>query len=252
LIPEAAALGYTPDLALAWAVTSVTGSMGLVAAGSIALALPLSRLRGRTWLVTVVLLATVVAVRGELLVADRRTDAARDAATQRLVGHELMAGMAVSLRRLTVRGDVRELSSPLRGLKWIPEVPEPRRRFDVPLRPKPVAAYGLDSRSMGVQQGRDPAFWTMASIRCELRLGLPRDPAGRCRVPAVADRSTPKACVLDLVASPPEMICPEPPEALAAGATRDPRARGWAALALLVLCLVGYLGDRGVREAAKA
>ena len=252
LIPEAAALAYVPDLALAWTPTSAGASMAPVAASSIAAALLLSRLRGPAWLITAVLLAGVVSVRGHLLIDLRQEPASRDSALQRLVGHELMAGMASSNRRLTIVGDVEELSRPLRSLKWIPELPEERRRVTVLTGPRPVAAYGLAARGMGVEHGLDPAFWTMASIRCELRLGLPRDPARSCRVPRLRDKPTARTCTLDLSTSPPGVRCPAAPEPLGAGPTRDPRARGWALLALLLLSGVGYLGGGGRRELVKA
>ena len=241
LIPEAAALGYTPELASGWTLGHVQASMGLMVAASIGLAIPLGRLRGRAWLICAVAVALVVGARGTLMVDARRADARADAALQRLVGHELMAGLAIDQRQLVIRGEPEALSRPFRALKWISEVPEERRELD-PIEPRPAAAYGLETRGLGVQPGLDPAFWTMASIRCELRLGLPRDQTGACRFPHVRDEPSPATCTLDLGAEPPGVTCPSPAKPVGPGTTRDRRARGWSLLALLVLSLAVYLG----------
>lgn len=241
LIPEAAALGYTPELASSWTINHVEASFGLTIAAALGLAIPLARLRGRTWLTVAVVLALLVGLRSWLLVDVRRDDARADAAMQRLVGHELMAGLAGSARQLQIVGDPAALSRPLKALKWIPEVPSDRRRLQA-RGPRPSASYGLEHGGMGIPVGLDPAFWTMASIRCELRLGVPRDRRGACRVPNLRSDRAHGACLLDLTVDPPEVDCAPPPEPAGPSASRDARARGWALLALLVLSLTGYLG----------
>jgi hypothetical protein len=242
LVPEAANLGYTAELASAWTVNHVEASMGLAVAASLAVAVLVARLPGRVLLAAVVLLALLAGVRGTLVVDARRADAVRDAELQRRVGHELIAGMATSGRRLAILGDPRQLQAPMKALKWIPEAPPARRRLRSGVgAPGQVAAYGLQTQGMGAPRGLDPAFWTMASIRCELRLGLPRDARGRCAVLDLLEQPRDDACLLDLRGPKPEVRCAAPTLAFGAAGTRDPRCWGWALLALLVLGVTGLL-----------
>ncbi len=239
LIPEAAAIGYTSELASAWLLVHVQASLPLVLAAALAVAVPLARLRGRRSVALLGLVACLVGVRGWALLDARRDHARADAELQRLVGHDALAALGPG-DGLTVRGTPEELSRPLKSLKWIPEVPEARRQLGIV--PRPVAGYGLQTTTHGVPEGQDVAFWTMAAIRCELRLGLPRDREGPCRVPDL--RAPGGRCTRDPTADPPGTGCPVPPAPVGPSASREPRARGWALLALLVLSLTGYLGRR--------
>jgi hypothetical protein len=233
LLPDGAGVGFLPAPVLAWTVGTTQSAMAASVLASLVGAVALLRVpRHRKLVVVGVLLVTLV--RGVLLLDARRVEAGHDSRIQQVLAVQLLIPAATrdDMGPVLV-GSPASLMEPLKGSKWLPELPVSRRR--------PPGPRDLSSRTVGPVQGApagiDSALWQSAVHRCELWLGLPRDRDGPCgqHVEVRSERPGGWGCSLDVRGESWHPRCPPRPPALTAAQTRDRRALPWALVALISL-----------------
>ena len=239
MLPDGASVGFLPAPVIAWTVGTTQSAMG---AGVVASLLTVVALRGRSarGLAIAVLLVAAL-VRGVLLMDARHADAAADAQVQRLLAVQLLIPAAARDDvRPSLVGSPDALMAPLKSAKWIPELPRSRRRA-------PELGDRRDrvvGRVQGAPLGFDGAVWLAAVHRCELWLGLERNPDGPCGEHPVVLDDIPRgwSCSLDVRGADWHPRCPPRRAARIPSDARDPRAVPWAVVALLSLGAAARLG----------